>query len=448
MPQPRWAPSSLRAVAWPLLRTATRSRSSVAAVLPRVEALRTRLAEEAASEVHDFVPNLPSKRHAQISPMPPPDAARADLSALSPQQLPVPPNPMLFDRFARHHTYLRLSLTEKCSLRCVYCMPEQGVSLTPNTRLLSIDETMRLARVFVGAGVTKIRLTGGEPTVRRDLPDVVAALSELRPLGLEQIAMTSNGIALPRMLPSLVLNGLDKLNLSLDTLDRQKFITLTRRDGLKKVLAAIDLAIDLGIRPLKLNCVLMAGTNDDELLDFAALSRDRPIDVRFIEYMPFDGNRWDADAMVPFSSLLARVKEAHPGTQKLPTPPNDVAVSWKLPDAEGSVSFIASMTQPFCAGCNRLRLTADGALKVCLFGNEEISLRDAMREVSPHRPSHPIIYEPLALTIPTYRACAQGASDGELMELVGGALAGKHAAHAGMHALAASENRPMTTIGG
>jgi cyclic pyranopterin phosphate synthase len=328
---------------------------------------------------------------------------------------------MLFDRFARHHTYLRLSLTEKCSLRCVYCMPEQGVSLTPNTRLLSIDETMRLARVFVGAGVTKIRLTGGEPTVRRDLPDVVAALSELRPLGLEQIAMTSNGIALPRMLPSLVLNGLDKLNLSLDTLDRQKFITLTRRDGLKKVLAAIDLAIDLGIRPLKLNCVLMAGTNDDELLDFAALSRERPSDVRFIEYMPFDGNRWDADAMVPFSSLLARVKEAHPGTQKLPTPPNDVAVSWKLPDAEGSVSFIASMTQPFCAGCNRLRLTADGALKVCLFGNEEISLRDAMRE---------------------------GASDGELMELVGGALAGKHKAHAGMHALAASENRPMTTIGG
>ena len=142
---------------------------------------------------------------------------------------------MLFDRFSRHHTYLRISLTEKCSLRCVYCMPEDGVNLTPSTRLLSTEEMLRLARVFVGAGVTKIRLTGGEPTVRPDLAQVVASLSELRPLGLEQIAMTSNGIALPRMLPTLVLNGLDKLNLSLDTLDRDKFKQLTRRDGLKKV---------------------------------------------------------------------------------------------------------------------------------------------------------------------------------------------------------------------
>jgi len=327
----------------------------------------------------------------------------------------------LTDRFARHHTYLRISLTERCSLRCTYCMPEEGVSLTPQERLLSVDETLRLARVFVGAGVTKIRLTGGEPTVRRDLPDIVSALDDLRPLGLEQIAMTSNGIALPRMLPSLVSAGLDRLNLSLDTLDRQKFIQLTRRDGLRRVHEAIDLALELGISPLKLNCVLIAGTNDDELVSFAELSRDRPIDVRFIEYMPFDGNRWDEAAMVPFHTLLDRLRDVYPEIQRLPTPPNDVAVSWRLPQASGSVSFIASMTQPFCAGCNRLRLTADGALKVCLFGNTEVSLRDAMR---------------------------QGASDDELITLVGGALAGKHAAHAGMHALAASENRPMTTIGG
>ena len=329
---------------------------------------------------------------------------------------------MLFDRFSRHHTYLRISLTERCSLRCVYCMPEDGVDLTPSSRLLSTEETLRLARVFVGAGVTKIRLTGGEPTVRRDLPSIVSSLNDLRPYGLEQIAMTSNGIALPRMLPKLVLNGLDKLNLSLDTLDRDKFVKLTRRDGLKRVLEAIDLAIELGIKPLKLNCVLMAGTNDDELLDFAALSLQKQIDVRFIEYMPFDGNRWQEESMVPFHSMLKKVQLQHPETTKLPTPPNDVAVSWRLrPDAPGSVSFIASMTQPFCAGCNRLRLTADGALKVCLVGNEEVSLRDAMRE---------------------------GASDAELLDLVGNALAGKHAAHAGMHALAASENRPMTTIGG
>ena len=214
---------------------------------------------------------------------------------------------MLFDRFSRHHTYLRISLTERCSLRCVYCMPEDGVDLTPSSRLLSTEETLRLARVFVGAGVTKIRLTGGEPTVRRDLPSIVSSLNDLRPYGLEQIAMTSNGIALPRMLPKLVLNGLDKLNLSLDTLDRDKFVKLTRRDGLKRVLEAIDLAIELGIKPLKLNCVLMAGTNDDELLDFAALSLQKQIDVRFIEYMPFDGNRWQEESMVPFHSMLKKV---------------------------------------------------------------------------------------------------------------------------------------------
>ena len=345
--------------------------------------------------------------------------------ARRPRQAAIEPTAVrstaLLDRFARHHTYLRISLTERCSLRCVYCMPEDGVNLTPKSHLLTSDETIRLARLFVEAGVTKIRLTGGEPTVRRELPEIVSALSDLRPLGLQQIAMTSNGITLPRMLPDLVSRGLDKLNLSLDTLDRQKFITLTRRDGLRRVLEAIDVALELGIKPLKVNCVLMTGTNDDELLEFAELSRARPIDVRFIEYMPFDGNSWKEDSMVSFDSMLSRIRDANPGMVKLPTPPNDVAVSWRLPEAEGSVSFIASMTQPFCAGCNRLRLTADGALKVCLFGSAEVSLRDAMRE---------------------------GASDAELLGLVGGALAGKHAAHAGMHAIAASETRPMTTIGG
>ena len=235
------------------LRSASRSRSSAAAVLPRVAALRSRLAEEdGGASPHDFVQPLPPRP--EYTPPPPP--LHQEAAAL--------PSPMLFDRFQRHHTYLRISLTERCSLRCVYCMPEAGVDLTPNSRLLSAEETLRLARVFVSAGVNKIRLTGGEPTVRRDLPAIVGALNELRPLGLETIAMTSNGIALPRQLPSLVLNGLDKLNVSLDTLDRAKFTRLTRRDALPRVLDAVDKAIDLGLTPLKLNCVLMAGTNDDE----------------------------------------------------------------------------------------------------------------------------------------------------------------------------------------
>jgi len=384
----------------------------------RVSALRSRLAED-APELHEFLGAPPRSSSATVEP-PPPRAVRAPLSHEL-AKAPSAPSRALEDRFARRHTYLRISLTERCSLRCVYCMPSDGVDLTPSERLLTVDETLRLARVFVGAGVDKIRLTGGEPTVRRDLPDIISALDGLRPMGLRQIAMTSNGIALPRMLPSLVANGLDRLNLSLDTLDRQRFVQLTRRDGLKRVLDAIDLALSLGLEPLKVNCVLMAGTNDDELVSFAELSRERPIDVRFIEYMPFDGNRWNADTMVTLETMLDRLRQAHPGLAKLPTPLNDVAVSYRLPDAAGSVSFIASMTQPFCAGCNRLRLTADGSLKVCLFGASEISLRDAMRE---------------------------GASDSELLDLVDGALSRKHAAHAGMHEIAATTSRPMTTIGG
>jgi len=385
----------------------------------RVNALRSRLAVDAPS-LHDFLgPN-----GQQETPLPPPPPL--PLKQHSSRAMPIPMDPastsdILVDRFARRHSYLRISLTERCSLRCVYCMPADGVDLSPASRLLTAEETLRLARLFVGAGVDKIRLTGGEPTVRRDLPEIVSALNELRPLGLRQIAMTSNGIALPRMLPSLVANGLDRLNLSLDTLDRQRFIDLTRRDGLQRVLDAIDLALSLGLEPLKVNCVLMAGTNDDELLEFAEMSRVRSIDVRFIEYMPFDGNRWSSDTMVTLEAMLDRLKQAYPGLAKLRTPANDVAVSYMIPDAVGSVSFIASMTQPFCAGCNRLRLTADGSLKVCLFGSAEVSLRDAMRE---------------------------GASDIELLEMVSGALSRKHAAHAGMHTIAATKNRPMTTIGG
>jgi molybdenum cofactor biosynthesis protein A len=403
-----------------LLRAARRSLST-AAKPARVTALRQRLANEAA-ELDDFVgpggePSAsPAGRRQRRQRLPEDTAAVAAARA---------PAPALFDRFERGHTYLRMSLTERCSLRCVYCMPSDGVQLTPAGRLLTADETLRLARLFVRAGVDKIRLTGGEPTVRRDLPEIVAALDGLRPDGLRTIALTSNGIALPRMLPSLVEAGLDKLNLSLDTLDAGRFAALTRRDGLPRVLAAIDLALELGLEPLKLNCVLMAGRNDDELGAFAALASERPIDVRFIEYMPFDGNAWQSDTVVPLERIVSELRRAYPAMEKLPTPKNDVAVSWRLhPEARGSVSVIASMTQPFCAGCNRLRLTADGNLKVCLFGSAEVSLRDAMRE---------------------------GATDAELLELVGGALSRKHARHAGIASpelIAASANRPMTTIGG
>ena len=314
----------------------------------------------------------------------------------------APPSPSaaaspLTDSFGRHHTYLRISLTERCNLRCLYCMPEEGIELTPNANLLTAPEIERVARLFVAHGVNKIRLTGGEPTVRRDLEDVVERLAALD--GLEQIAITTNGLTLHRRLEALKRAGLTHVNISLDTLVPAKFELLTRRNGHDRVLRSIREAVKFGYDPVKVNVVLMRGVNDDELLDFVAMTEDAPINVRFIEYMPFDGNRWETRKVVSYAEAMGRVLERH----------------------RGRVSFVTSMTDHFCGGCNRLRIMADGNLKVCLFGNAETSLRDAMR---------------------------RGASDEELATLVGKAVAGKKKAHAGMADLPKMENRSMIKIGG
>ncbi|CAG8611656.1 2264_t:CDS:2, partial [Scutellospora calospora] len=199
-----------------------------------------------------------------------------------------PFNSYLTDRFERQHTYLRISLTEKCNLRCTYCMPAEGVDLTPSHKLLTTKEIIHIARLFVSQGVNKIRLTGGEPTVRKDLVDLIGELGKLKKHGLQTLAMTSNGIALKRKLPELVKNGLNLLNISVDTLDPLKFELITRRKGLERVMESIDQAIDLGLRPLKLNCVVVRGVNDQEVIDLIEMTRTKAIDVRFIEYMPFD----------------------------------------------------------------------------------------------------------------------------------------------------------------
>jgi len=327
----------------------------------RVAALRRQLADDTP---------LPS-HFAETSSVPAAAPKLVDWRELLPR---IEPPAVLDDRFERRHSYLRISLTERCSLRCVYCMPEDGVELTPDAKLMTADETVELASMFVRAGVSKIRLTGGEPTVRRDLPQIIASLDALRPLGLQDISMTTNGIALKRMLPALKEAGLDRLNISLDTLDRDAFARLTRRDALPKVLGAIDRALELGVRPLKVNCVLMRDApglpgNEHELLEFARLSLDRPIDVRFIEYMPFDGNAWSLKRLVPYREALGAMLLAYPAAEPVHTDKHDVATSWRLPGAAGQVSFVSSMTSPFCGGCNRLRLTADGNIKTCLFGS-------------------------------------------------------------------------------
>ncbi|XP_022216839.2 molybdenum cofactor biosynthesis protein 1 isoform X2 [Drosophila obscura] len=282
----------------------------------------------------------------------------------------------LTDTFGRHHTYLRISLTERCNLRCDYCMPADGVPLQPKANLLTTEEILRLARIFVEQGVRKVRLTGGEPTVRRDIVDLVAEMKALPQL--EHVGITTNGLVLTRLLLPLQRAGLDSLNISLDTLKKDRFEKITRRKGWERVIAGIDLAVQLGYRP-KVNCVLMRNFNEDEICDFVEFTRDRPVDVRFIEYMPFSGNKWHTDRLISFKETVELIRHRWPEFEALPNGPNDTSKAFAVPGFKGQVGFITSMTEHFCGSCNRLRLTADGNIKVCLFGNKEFSLRDAMR---------------------------------------------------------------------
>ncbi|XP_020873889.1 GTP 3',8-cyclase, mitochondrial, partial [Arabidopsis lyrata subsp. lyrata] len=221
-----------------------------------------------------------------------------------------PVSDMLIDSFGRLHTYLRISLTERCNLRCQYCMPSEGVELTPKPQLLSQSEIVRLAGLFVSAGVNKIRLTGGEPTIRNDIEEICLQLSSLK--GLKNLAITTNGITLAKKLPKLQECGLDSLNISLDTLVPAKFEFLTRRKGHDRVMKSIDTAIELGYNPVKVNCVVMRGLNDDEICDFVELTREKPINVRFIEFMPFDGNVWNVKKLVPYAEVMDKVVKRFP----------------------------------------------------------------------------------------------------------------------------------------
>ncbi|XP_031274771.1 GTP 3',8-cyclase, mitochondrial-like isoform X3 [Pistacia vera] len=322
-----------------------------------------------------------------------------------------PVSDMLIDSFGRMHTYLRVSLTERCNLRCQYCMPSEGVDLTSSPQLLSLSEILRLANLFVTSGVNKIRLTGGEPTVRKDIEQVCYHLSNLK--GLKTLSMTTNGLTLARKLPKLKECGLTHLNISLDTLVPAKFEFLTRRKGHQRVLESINTAIDVGYNPVKVNCVVMRGFNDDEMCDFVELTRDKPINVRFIEFMPFDGNVWNVKKLVSYSEMLDTVVKKFPGLKRIQDHPTETAKNFKIDGHCGTVSFITSMTEHFCAGCNRLRLLADGNFKV--------SLRDPLR---------------------------QNATDDELREIIGAAVKRKKASHSGMFDIAKTANRPMIHIGG
>lgn len=326
---------------------------------------------------------------------------------------------MLTDTFGRQHTYLRISLTERCNLRCQYCMPAEGVQLQPHDHILTFEEIERIARLFVGEGVHKIRLTGGEPLVRKDVDQLLKRIGQIE--GLETFAITTNGLLVPKKIEMMHEAGINLMNISLDTLDPKKFEFITRRKGFDLVMRAIDLAIEYGYTPIKVNCVVMKSFNENELADFVELTRDKPIEVRFIEYMPFDGNGWNDGRFLSYRDMIKTIEEKHPTLERLQDGPNDTSKTYHVPGYKGRVGFITSMSDQFCASCNRLRITADGNLKVCLFGKAEVSLRDVMRS---------------------------GGTDDDLREVIEAAVLRKKAAHAGMYNLAEMENRPMILIGG
>jgi len=280
--------------------------------------------------------------------------------------------PALLDRFGRLHTYVRISVTDRCNYRCVYCLPEEGMTWMPRKGLLSFEELGRLARVFATMGVRRIRLTGGEPTVRRDLDALVAAIAATP--GIDDLAMTTNGHNLAKLAPMLKAHGLTRVNVSLDSLDPERFGRITRGGRLDDVLAGIDAARDAGLTPVKINMVVMRGVNDDEVVPMARWAARTGVMLRYIEYMPFEG-RWHEN--VPAAEMRESLRVIGPvepvGERSGGGPAKYWMVDGRL------VGFIAPLTEHFCASCNRLRLLADGHLRTCLAHEDTPSLRDLVR---------------------------------------------------------------------
>lgn len=280
---------------------------------------------------------------------------------------------MITDRFNRLHTYLRISLTDHCNLRCSYCMPEEDMVFTPSERLMKTDEVITLARLFVAEGVNRIRLTGGEPLVRKDAADIILGLSHF-PVSLH---ITTNATRVHDFIEVFKRAGIRTVNVSLDTLNRQKFLEITRRDYFDTVMANIDLLLREGFA-VKVNTVVMKGTNDHELNDFIAWTKNDPVDVRFIEYMPFTGNRWMNAEVITWQDMIT-LAETRFSLVPVAGEPGDTAKSYTILGHKGRISVISTMSAPFCGTCNRMRLTADGKMKNCLFSANEADLLGTLR---------------------------------------------------------------------
>jgi GTP 3',8-cyclase len=271
------------------------------------------------------------------------------------------------------HNYLRISLTDNCNLRCFYCMPEEEYSFTPASRLMQAHEVATLARIFVDNGVNKIRLTGGEPLVRKDAGEIMQSLS-LLPV---KLTMTTNGTRIHEFIDHLHDAGIRTLNVSLDTLHREKYQLMTRRDLFDRVMQNIRMLLDKDFH-VKVNVVVTKGLNDNEINDFIEWTKDEPLEVRFIEFMPFSGNKWSSDKVFTWQEILHRASEAY-DIIPVERENHDTAKKYQVPGHAGSFAVISTMSEPFCSDCNRMRLTADGKLKNCLFSKTETDLLSALR---------------------------------------------------------------------
>ena len=329
------------------------------------------------------------------------------------------PAPRLLDPFGRVGRDLRVSVTDRCNLRCSYCMPAEGLDWLPKPEMLTDDELVRVVGVMVGLGVTQVRLTGGEPLLRRSLVDVVRRIAALEPR--PRIAMTTNGVGLDRLAAPLAAAGLDRVNVSLDTIDPEHFSRLTRRDRFNDVVAGLKAASDAGLTPVKVNAVAMRGVNDTDVPDLLQWCLDRGYELRFIEQMPLDAQHaWDRSLMVSQAEILERLGERFRLTpvQERGSAPAELFL---VDGGPQTVGVIASVSAPFCASCDRVRLTADGQLRNCLFARREVDLRGPLRA---------------------------GATDEELADLVIAEMWAKKAGHGIDRPDFEQPDRPMSAIGG
>ena len=327
----------------------------------------------------------------------------------------------LIDSFGRVHDNLRISVTDRCNIRCFYCMPETEVHFVERREILDFEEIERFVRIAVTLGIRKLRVTGGEPLVRRDLPVLIRRLSAIP--GIQDLALTTNGVLLPKLAEPLYDAGLRRINVHLDTLDRERFLRITRRDEIGKVLGGLELCKKLGYSKIKLNAVAVKNLVEPDIVPLARYARENGFEVRYIEFMPLDAqNLWDRSKVLLADDIIATLSREIAPLVPVPDPdPRAPASEYRFADGIGRVGFIASVSRPFCLNCNRLRLTADGKLRYCLFAVEEDDVKTLLRS---------------------------GASDADIAELMRRNIAAKWQGHEINTARFVPPPRPMYSIGG